>query len=113
MRLDEFIANLPELTFGLFDQTIHAVAGVEQDRDLHERLPGDRLFGRAAEQLNAEGEDGEKDELRFHDLSFLVSDFINGVAERDLDVLPEREPRGRFGIFGEKCEVIFRVELNA
>ena len=38
LRLDEFVADLPELTLGLLDQAIHAVAGVEEDGDLHEWL---------------------------------------------------------------------------
>jgi len=43
----------------------------------------------------------------------LVGDLVNGVAERDLDVLPEREPRRGFGMFLEECVVIFGVELDA
>ena len=32
------LTNLPELAFGLFDQALHAAAGVEQDGDLHQRF---------------------------------------------------------------------------
>ncbi len=39
-RLDEFVADLPELALRLFDQALHAAAGVQQDGDLHERLFG-------------------------------------------------------------------------
>src|SRR5438552_531415 len=43
----------------------------------------------------------------------LVGDFINGVVEREQDVLAERHPRRGLGMFLKKCEVIVGVELDA
>jgi hypothetical protein len=43
LRFGEFVDDAPELAFGLFDEALHAAAGVEQDGDLHERLRG--FFG--------------------------------------------------------------------
>jgi len=73
LRLNEFVANLPQLTFGLFDQAIHAVAGIEQDRNLDQRLRRSRLFPRRAElHPHARGEKGKNDEFGFHELGLSI-----------------------------------------
>ena len=61
--LNEFVTNLPQLTFGLFDQAIHAVAGIEQDRNLDQRLRRSRLFRRrTALHLHTRGEQGQNND---------------------------------------------------
>ena len=44
---------------------------------------------------------------------WLVSDFVNGVVEREQDVLAERHPRRGFRMFLEEIEIIVGVELDA
>ena len=43
----------------------------------------------------------------------LVGDFINGVVEREHDVLAKRHPWRGLGMFFEKIEIGLGVELNA
>src|SRR5437016_3374988 len=42
----------------------------------------------------------------------LVSDFVNRVAECDLEVLSEREPRVCLGKFLQEREIIFGIEFD-
>ena len=73
LRLNELVANLPELTFGLFDQAIHAVAGIEQDRNLDQRFRHSCLFHRRIElHLHTRGEKGENGEFGFHELGLSI-----------------------------------------
>ena len=50
--------------------------------------------------------------LVFMNLVFLFSDFVNGVVEREQDVLAKRHPRRGLRMLLEKVEVGFGVELN-
>src|SRR5256885_16727721 len=50
--------------------------------------------------------------LVFMNLVFLFGDFINGVVEREQDVLAERHPRRGLGMLFEKIEVGFGIKLN-
>src|SRR6476620_5419515 len=43
----------------------------------------------------------------------LVGDFIDGVVEREQDVLAKRHPWRGLGMFFEKIEIGLGVELNA
>lgn len=43
----------------------------------------------------------------------LFGDFINGVVEREQDVLTKRHPRCGLGMLLKKIEVGFGIELNA
>src|SRR4029077_19528196 len=43
----------------------------------------------------------------------LFGDFINGVVEREQNVLAKRNPWRGLGMFLEKIEIVLRVELNA
>ena len=38
LRVVELVDDFPELAFRLFDEAVHAVAGVQQDGDLHQRF---------------------------------------------------------------------------
>jgi len=56
---DELVDDLPELAFGLVDQAVHRVAGVEQQGELNLRLV--RRYGLARAEHD-EGQDHQKEE---------------------------------------------------
>ena len=43
----------------------------------------------------------------------LFVDFVNGVAEEELEILAEGKPRLSFGIFGDEVKIFLRAKLNA
>ena len=46
-------------------------------------------------------------------IGLLFSDFINGIVEREHDVLTQGQLRAGFGMFCQEVEVFFGVKLDS